>query len=68
MDSSRPSSRERLSSLRGTLQSLEHCEDSDAVAFLRQLLVQRIAEIEAELDSLSADAMRAIETEKDHIF
>ena len=52
-------SRELLSFFRDIMQRLEQCEDSDAVAYLRQLVLKRIAEIEAELDTPpSPDAVR----------
>lgn len=44
-------SRELLSFLRDIMQRLEQCEDSDAVAYVRQLLLKRIGEVEAELDT-----------------
>jgi hypothetical protein len=67
MDSfnSRPTPpRDELVTLRANVQHLENAEGSDAVAFLKQLLVERIVKLEAEQSPDQAPALR--KHRKDH--
>jgi hypothetical protein len=50
--------RDELVTLRANVQHLENAGGSDAVAFLKQLLVERIAQLEAEPSPDQAPALR----------
>jgi hypothetical protein len=56
--------RDQLATLRATVERLKRSEPSDAVALLRQLLIRRIAELDAAEEAPPAPAGRKGPTEK----
>jgi hypothetical protein len=48
-----PSTEELIASLRGTVQRLDQSENPAAVAFIKELLKERITELEAQTQHLT---------------